>query len=531
MTTRDAFEKTLSRLNAIRADPDEPGAAEALRAALAANSNLLVARAAEIIGEWQLPGYTDRLADAFGRFLVDSARRDPTCAAKYAIADTLNRLEVRDAELFLQGIRHVQMEPKWGGQEDTAPPLRAVCAIGLARSDPPDTLLELARLLADPQADARIGAIRAVAYAARPGGAPLLWYKAHTGDEEAAVMYECFSAVLALEPEAALVLVGERAAGGDAAQAAMAVAQGTAAQQQINYTRSNEQEADRIGISYLASAGFDPNAMSSFFETMNRHTGLAGQNIPEFILTHPVTTNRIAEARDRAKDYPVPKAGNEVPYLLARERSRVVAAEADNDLRTYYEGQIAEGHDGVGEKYGEALTELGHGEATDAVAVLHGLHQRYDGNPTIAAALGQAQMSAGATDAALATFADALRLSPRNVPLTVRYAEALMRAGRAREAHVMLLDLFNNVAPTPEQIRLTALAASAAGDTGDAYFYMSEYHIANGNLPLSMQQLELALAAPNLTGVQRQRFQARLDEVREAISKDRKRKPEEPARG
>ena len=326
------------------------------------------------------------------------------------------------------------------------------------------------------------------------------------------------------------ILLGAMA-GGAAAQAAIAVAQGTAAQQQINYTRSNEQEADRIGISYLASAGFDPNAMSSFFETMNRHTGLAGQNIPEFILTHPVTTNRIAEARDRAKDYPVPKAGNEVPYLLARERSRVVAAEADNDLRTYYEGQIAEGHDGVGEKYGEALTELGHGEATDAVAVLHGLHQRYDGNPTIAAALGQAQMSAGATDAALATFADALRLSPRNVPLTVRYAEALMRAGRAREAHVMLLDLFNNVPPTPEQIRLTALAASAAGDTGDAYFYMSEYHIANGNLPLSMQQLELALAAPNLTGVQRQRFQARLDEVREAISKDRKRKPEEPARG
>jgi predicted Zn-dependent protease len=315
--------------------------------------------------------------------------------------------------------------------------------------------------------------------------------------------------------------------GGDAAQAAIAVAQGTAAQQQINYTRSNEQEADRIGITYLASAGYDPNAMSSFFETMNRHAGLAGQNIPEFILTHPVTTNRIAEARDRAKDYPVPKAKPEVPYQLARERARVVGAEPDSDLRGYYAGQIAEGHDGVGEKYGEALTELGHGESTDAVAVLHDLHQRYDGNPTIAAALGQAQMSAGATDAALATFSGALRLSPRNVPLTVRYAEALMRVGRAREAHVLLLDLFNNVAPTPEQIRLTALAASAAGDTGDAYFYMSEYHIASGNLPLSAQQLELALAAPNLTGVQRQRFQARLDEVREALSRDRKKR--EPA--
>ena len=88
----------------------------------------------------------------------------------------------------------------------------------------------------------------------------------------------------------------------------------------------------------------------------------------------------------------------------------------------------------------------------------------------------------------------------------------------------MLLDLFNNVAPTPEQIRFTALAASSAGDTGDAAYYMSEYHIATGNLPLSVAQLEMALAAPNITAVQRSRYQARLDEVREALFSDRKRR-------
>ncbi|MBV6417119.1 MAG: Beta-barrel assembly-enhancing protease [Steroidobacteraceae bacterium] len=317
------------------------------------------------------------------------------------------------------------------------------------------------------------------------------------------------------------ILLGA-AGGGDAAQAAIAVAQGSAAQQQINYTRSNESEADRIGIGFLAGAGFDPNAMPAFFETIGRRAGLAGQNIPEFILSHPVTANRIAESRDRARDYPVPKAKPEISYQLARERTRVLTAPSDTDLRTYYDGEVATGHDGIGDRYGEALAELGHGEAGDAVAILFDLHQRQQGSPMIAAALGQAQMAAGATDAALATFTTALRLSPRNVPLTVRYAEALMRAGRAREAHAVLLDLFNVVPPTPEQIRLTALAASAAGDTGDAYYYMSEYHIASGNLPLSIQQLELALAAPNLTSVQRQRFQARMDEVREALERERK---------
>ena len=78
-------------------------------------------------------------------------------------------------------------------------------------------------------------------------------------------------------------------------------------------------------------------------------------------------------------------------------------------------------------------------------------------------------------------------------------------------------------APTPEQIRFTALAASSAGDTADAAYYMSEYHITTGNLPLSVAQLEMALAVPGITGVQRGRFQARLDEVREAMFTGRKR--------
>jgi predicted Zn-dependent protease len=106
----------------------------------------------------------------------------------------------------------------------------------------------------------------------------------------------------------------------------------------------------------------------------------------------------------------------------------------------------------------------------------------------------------------------------------MRYAEALLKANQAKTAHAVLLDLFNNVAPTPEQIRFTALAASSAGDTGDAAYYMSEYHIATGNLPLSVNQLEMALAAPDISAVQRSRFQARLDEVREVLFRDRKRR-------
>ena len=86
-----------------------------------------------------------------------------------------------------------------------------------------------------------------------------------------------------------------------------------------------------------------------------------------------------------------------------------------------------------------------------------------------------------------------------------------MQAGRPRKAHEVLLDLFNNVPPTQEQIRLTAMAANAAGDVADAYSYMAEYHLMGGDLPLAINQLELALSVPDISNVQRAKFVAPLE--------------------
>jgi predicted Zn-dependent protease len=140
------------------------------------------------------------------------------------------------------------------------------------------------------------------------------------------------------------------------------------------------------------------------------------------------------------------------------------------------------------------------------------------------AALGQALSDEGRVPEALEVLRGGLAVAPRNVPLTVRYGETLLKAGDAKRAHEVLLDLFNNVPPTPEQIRLTALAASSAGDTGDAYYYMGEYHISSGDLAMATKQLELALADPAITPVQRARFEARMKEVRDVLKESGKRR-------
>ncbi|MBV8782580.1 MAG: tetratricopeptide repeat protein, partial [Gammaproteobacteria bacterium] len=172
---------------------------------------------------------------------------------------------------------------------------------------------------------------------------------------------------------------------------------------------------------------------------------------------------------------------------------------------------------------GQALALTAANQAGEAAQILKGLVQEHQGLTLLYIALAQAQAKEGHVREALATYQRARELFPRNVPVTVRYAETLMANNRAAEAHTMLLDLFNNVPPSPDQIRLTALAASAAGDAGDAYFYMGEYQIAGGDLNLAAQQLQLALASPHISQIQRQRYQARLDEVRDYLMSMRKR--------
>ncbi len=325
------------------------------------------------------------------------------------------------------------------------------------------------------------------------------------------------------------ILVGAATGNADAIPGVIALGQGTAMQQQINFTRMEEHEADRVGIGYLASAGFDPNGMASFFTTMMRNRGLSGNDIPALLLTHPVDTVRLSEARARIQAMPeMPRRPDSESYPFIRERVRVLTSTTSTDLRRHYQRELASSPDDPAVRYGAALAELRDNRPDAAIELLKPLLASRPQLPLLHAALAQAQIAAGQQKEGLATFERALQLSPRNVPLTVRYGESLLSLGEARQAHIVLLDLFNNVMPTPEQIRLIALAASAAGDTGDAYSYMAEYHLANGDLAMASTQLDMALAAPGITEVQRKRFRARRDEVRDALRENRPRRRSQP---
>jgi beta-barrel assembly-enhancing protease len=345
-----------------------------------------------------------------------------------------------------------------------------------------------------------------------------------------AVQAQSRSSLATLAGMLGAVLIGAASGNANALPGIIAIAQGTAMQQQINFTRMEESEADRVGISFLAEAGYDPNGMAGFFASMMRERGVGGDEIPSLLLTHPVDTVRLAEARARVVSMPpYPRRPDAESYPYIRERVRVVGSAPEDDLRRYYERMRATSPGQPALAYGAALAELKSGSASAAIELLKPLLAAHPQLPLLYIALAQAQIEAGRAGDGMATYERGLALAPRNVPLSVHYAESLLALNRAKKAHQLLLDLFNVVAPTPEQIRLTALAASAAGDTGDAYYYMSEYHIANGDLMLATTQLDMALAAPDLSDVQRKRFIARRDEIRGYLREQRGDRSSRPA--
>ena len=315
------------------------------------------------------------------------------------------------------------------------------------------------------------------------------------------------------------ILAAAAGAGGDAVQGAIAVAQGTAAQQQINFTRSNEYEADRVGIAALAAAGFDPQGMASFFEVISGSNTPMEYRTPEFLRTHPVSSARIAESRSRARDYPPVHTNDTVNYGIARARILVASKDTPEEAVRYFEREPYEFQSDV-ERYGRAVAYMKQGRNSEANKIFEELTNR---EPEVIAyhiGLADAQLAMEAIAESVESFERARELFPRNVPLVIHYAEALLKLGHAKEAHEILLDLLNNVPPTPAQVRLIARAAVEAGETAEAHYYMAEYRFMIGDLVGGVNFLRQALRVPELEEIQRIRFEARIDFIREFMTEE-----------
>jgi hypothetical protein len=229
MRKPDRVEAKLDQLHDLRASGDP----RAIAPFLSDKSNLIAAKAARIAGDLRLMELESDLVHAFERLMRDPAVLDKGCSATTAIVEALYAMEHSGHAVFLAGIRHMQLEPSFGPPVDAAVTLRGMSALGLTQTRYDGIMYELVRLLTDSEWKARLMAARALGCMNDPAAAPLLQYKAMSGDEEWEVTAECFAALLAIDSGRYLPFVDsytedvdERAA--DAAMTGLAASRGEA---------------------------------------------------------------------------------------------------------------------------------------------------------------------------------------------------------------------------------------------------------------------------------------------------------------
>lgn len=323
------------------------------------------------------------------------------------------------------------------------------------------------------------------------------------------------------------ILVGASSGNSEVTEAAIALGSAAQVQGRINFTRANEHEADRVGIGMLAAAGFDPNAMATMFEELERRVRLSGTRIHDFLSTHPVSAARIAEARDRARTTPVVQAVDSRTYALMRARVRALVMNP-NEALEYFSRTIEAGSVSDALHYGHALALTRAGHADEAIPVLERL---LDGNEDMMyfhLALAGARFKAGDTQTAIAGYEHAMRLFPRNVAVTQAYAYALLHTGRGREALPHLTALLPQPDPDPNLYRLLAMCSGSSGKLADAHYFMSEVHALNGQLVPAIDQLQLALSIPDINEQQRARAIARLEQLAEFLPRHQRARLDEP---
>jgi predicted Zn-dependent protease len=308
--------------------------------------------------------------------------------------------------------------------------------------------------------------------------------------------------------------------GSEVGQAALTALSASTIQRQINFTRANEKEADYIGIQLLADSGFDPESMAVFFQKLDRESRLYGPQAPEFLRTHPVNESRIADASNRAEQMRRAASPNPKNYYLIRARLQVITASDKKMIRDGFAKSLKAGRylDREAEQYGYALSLMETAEFEPARKILNDL-LKGDSN-RIAYLLARARLESMANQhqQAIKHFKQALANYPGNSPLTLAYAQALLRAGQPKETRQLITEYQRNKPNEPQFYKLLAEAEAALGNTAYTHVAMGEYYYRIGQTHQAIDQLSVALKNKQLDFYNASRIEARLSEFQEEIA-------------
>ncbi|MEZ5572065.1 MAG: M48 family metalloprotease [Halioglobus sp.] len=304
-------------------------------------------------------------------------------------------------------------------------------------------------------------------------------------------------------------------AGGDTGMAALSATQAASQNSALRYSRANEQEADRIGMQTVVDADMDPHAASVMFERMLQATRYSDhEQIPEFLRSHPLSENRIADTRNRARKYPKHYREPDLAYQLMRARVITELTDTPQQAVDRFRGEL-EGTPRSREAsiYGLVLALTAAGHPDEASLELDSIWSKSPDRLEYVIADADIDMARNRPDQAAKKLEQRLKISPGNHPLTMSYATALMRNQQPHIAEEVLLAQSKRRPGDPGLWYLLAEVQGLSGNIVGLHQSRAEYFILNGALDDATKQLTYALRLTHNNFLTSARINQRLEDI------------------
>ena len=295
------------------------------------------------------------------------------------------------------------------------------------------------------------------------------------------------------------ILLGTQS--GAAGQAAIMAIQAGSVQFQINFTREHEEEADRVGMQTLSKSVFDPRSMPTFFERLQQSTRYAGQNIPEFLRTHPVTASRISDSRGRAEGYPYKQYPDSLAYQLIKTKLQVLLTVDNDEIRALLQARLNQGlpEQRTVANYGLGLVALKTQNFTQAESIFQRLAQEFPQQPHYSAALARVALESSNYKIALDRYQKLTTKFPGNDVIKIEYVGALLKAGEPSNAKAVLFQLSQKTQSLPIFTQLLAQVYGDLNQPAESHRYLADYYFAMGETQQAILQIRLAQQMRNIS--------------------------------
>jgi predicted Zn-dependent protease len=323
-----------------------------------------------------------------------------------------------------------------------------------------------------------------------------------------------------------------------AASGLMQGGQAVAVNNQLSYSRDAEREADRIGFQILAASGYDVNGAPGFFQRLQKATGIMDSGVPSYVRTHPLTTDRIADMQDRARNMPNRNVSTAVEFYFIKARARMEQSASSSqmyDLKNTFEGLSKQSFPNRQMEgfYGLALVAQKQGKFDQAAGYLQQARNLANsasapGSPIQRQSLSlditasELSLAKGKNEEALQIAQATLKAYPQSYAAGAAMMNAYLKLGRTNDA-ITWLKARTRVQPN-EVVWWSMLsnAYDQAKNVPMRHYALGEKYALEGAWPSAIEQLKIARSSGGADFYQASSIDARLREIQKQYQEELK---------